>query len=746
MESTHRSNFCRRLFTCVCTSGLWLSALAVAPAQQRAFPGAEGFGAFATGGRSGTVYHVTNLSDSGSGSFRDAVSVANRTIVFDLSGTINMSSSLSITKSNLTIAGQTAPGDGIALKGWLTEVKARNVIIRYIRCRPGDVNCPTFQDDAFHFVNATNCIADHVTATWSIDECLSTTWSTNVCVQWCVIAEPLRNSCHVKGSHGYGSLIRYGSGGITYHHNLYADCVSRNPRSPSDNLRVDFVNNIVYNWGQLAGYNEDDTADSGSNFTNYANYVGNYLIAGADTSQSPQRVFRSGVPAAFHTQIYQSGNFLDGNKNGVLDGADNGWSAFGPPFTTNLTRLPFPQVTTDSANAAYVRVLSAAGASLVRDVVDSGIVSNVLNQNGVIIDSQSQVGGWPTLNSLPAPLDTDQDGMPDFWEAALGSNTNNAADRNDLMPDGYTRLEWYLNWLAGPHARATNSFVDVELRQYAAGLPSASYTVSSASNGTVSLLGDSHTAEFTPTSAFSGLASFLFVATGSPASLTGKVSVLVSPSTSTPPTAKFTASPTSGTEPLMVTFTDTSTGTSPLSLSWNLGDSTITNTAGSASFGHAYTAGTYTVTLTASNAAGTSTLASNNLITAITAFQAWQLQYFSCTNCPQADAAADPDGDGQDNQAEFLSGTIPTNNLSGLSIISAATDNNDVLITWRTAGGHTNAVQATAGDPDGGYSNNFIDISGLIVIPGSGDATINYVDVGAATNSASLYYRVRLVP
>ena len=499
MKATHASNSCRRLFPFVCATGLWLSAIGIASAQQPAFPGAEGFGATALGGRSGTVYHVTNLNDSGSGSFRDAVSVARRTIVFDVSGTINLGSKISITQSNITVAGQTAPGDGIAFKGNLFEVKARNVIVRYIRCRPGDVNCPSFQDDAFHFeAGSSNSIADHVTATWSIDECLSTTHSTNVTVQWCMIAEPLNDNCHVKGLHGYGSLIRYNAGGITYHHNLYADCASRNPRSPSDNLRVDFVNNVVYNWGGLAGYNEDDTADSGSAFTNYANYVGNYLIAGPSTTQNPPLVFRSGVPAAFHTQIYQSGNFVDGNKNGVLDGSDNGWSAFGAPFTTNLTRLPFPQVTTDSANGAYVRVLSSAGASLVRDFVDSGIISNVTHQDGVIIDSQTQVGGWPTLNSLPSPLDTDQDGMPDFWEAATGSSTNNAADRNDLMPDGYTRLERYLNWLACPHARATNSFVDVELKQYTAGLPSATYGVSSASNGTVNLLGDGHTARFTP--------------------------------------------------------------------------------------------------------------------------------------------------------------------------------------------------------------------------------------------------------
>jgi Bacterial Ig domain len=654
----------RRLSRCAAhvlwDSALWLSALAAATGQQPAFPGAEGFGAFASGGRSGTVYHVTNLSDSGSGSFRDAVSAANRTIVFDVSGTINLGSAISITKSNITVAGQTAPGDGIAFKGNLVGVKARNVIVRYIRCRPGDVNCPSFQEDAFHFDTAFDSIADHVTATWSIDECLSTTHSTNVTVQWCLIAEPLNDSCHVKGIHGYGSLIRYGNGGISYHHNLYAHCRSRNPRSPSDNLRVDFVNNVVYNWGILAGYNEDDTADSGSGFVNYANYVGNYLIAGANTTQNPPRVFRSGVPAAFHTQIYQSGNFVDGNKNDVLDGTDNGWSVFGAPFTTNTTRLPFPQVSTDTANAGFVRVLSTAGASLARDAVDSGVVSNVINQDGMIIDSQTQVGGWPTLNSLPTPMDTDQDGMPDFWETALGSDINNAADRNDLMTDGYTRLEWYLNWLAGPHARVTNSFVDVELRQYADGLTSPSFSVSSPSNGTVTVLGDGHTAQFTPTTNFSGLASFQFVATGSPANLTGTVSVLVSASAA-PPLAPF---------------------------------------------------------------------------------EQWQIDYFGSTNNPAA-AAADPDGDGMSNTNEFLTGTVPTNSASALRITSVAAQGSNIGVAWQTAGGHTNAVQATTNDS---YTTNFADISSPIVISGNGDVTTNYTDDGGATNIPSRFYRIRLVP
>jgi PKD repeat protein len=214
----------------------------------------------------------------------------------------------------------------------------------------------------------------------------------------------------------------------------------------------------------------------------------------------------------------------------------------------------------------------------------------------------------------------------------------------------------------------------------------------------------------------------------------------------TPPTAAFTAGPVSGTEPLAVTFTDTSTGTPSLTLFWDLGDTTTTNTAGGASFAHTYTAGTYTVTLTASNAFGSSTIVSNNLITVVTAFQAWQLSHFGCTNCPQAAASADPDGDGQNNLAEFLAGTNPNNSSSGLRILLVARQTNDMVIRWATAGGRTNVVQATAGGANGGYTTNFTDISAPIMIPGSGDVTTNYSDSNGATNGPSRFYRIRLMP
>lgn len=210
------------------------------------------------------------------------------------------------------------------------------------------------------------------------------------------------------------------------------------------------------------------------------------------------------------------------------------------------------------------------------------------------------------------------------------------------------------------------------------------------------------------------------------------------------PVASFTASPASGTEPLAVTFTDTSTGTAPLGLLWNLGDSTTTNTAGGAVFAHNYAAGTYTVTLTASNIVGSSTLVSNNLINVASVFQGWQLQYLGCTIRPQAQPGADPYGKGISNTNQFLLGLNPTNPASVFEVINAVPQGSDLLITWATAGGITNVVQSTAGLPGGSYATNFLDVSPLIVIQGSGDTRTNYLDAGAMTNSSSLFFRVRL--
>ncbi|HEX8557077.1 MAG TPA: pectinesterase family protein [Pyrinomonadaceae bacterium] len=415
-----------------------------APGQRpvRAFPGAEGAGANARGGRGGDVYHVTNLNDSGAGSLREGVRTAAgpRTIVFDVAGTINLATRLNVNKSFLTIAGQTAPGGGVTVAGHSTVVSGSHVVIRYMRFRMGDLNCPAVQDDALWVDKGTDVILDHVSASWSVDETLSVTESNNVTVQWSFITESMKNSCHEKGAHGYGSLIRYGAGVVTYHHNLYAHHDSRNPRL-GDNVGLDFVNNVVYNWGGESGYS--GPAEEGSP---RLNYVGNYLVAGPSTPASKRRAFSGGGAT---TQIYQSNNFLDGDLDGARDGADNGWAMFAGAYTRREpARFDFAQVTTQDATTAYERVLRTAGHSLRRDAVDARVAGEVRGETGRHINSQSEVGGWPVLDAGPALNDADGDGIPDEWETRNGLNPTDAADGRAAAAGGYTNLELYLNDLA----------------------------------------------------------------------------------------------------------------------------------------------------------------------------------------------------------------------------------------------------------------------------------------------------------
>lgn len=507
-----------------------------------AFPGAEGAGANARGGRGGTVFHVTTTNDNGSsslaGSLRQGVSVANRTIVFDVSGTINLASDLKITATNLTIAGQTAPGDGIAIKGWSFIVEnTHDVIVRYLRCRPGDVNGTNFQGDAFDFVNATNVIADHLSATWSVDECLSPTHFENVTIQWCLIGESMNKSVHVKGAHGYGSLIKYTDKMVTFHHNLYAHNVSRNPR-PGSSVKLDFVNNVVYDWGGFCGYNGDDTAEElavgGLYFTNALNYVSNCFVTGPNTGTSHQsNAFDSGVTNALQCWIFQSGNYMDSNRNTVLDGSETGANMFTGLYTPLASRYAaLPQTIMDNPTTAYELVLAFVGASQSRDTADARVIRTVRNHNGCIIDfinptaftgdyitnnvsgtNYIGVNPWPALAATAAPFDTDQDGMPDYWERNLGLNPS-VANNNHTNVSGYTDLEDYLNFLGAPHnfgvVNATN-FTD--LRALTGGDSNLVFTVAGASNGVVSLAADGITARFLPSTNAIGYALFTFNAT-----------------------------------------------------------------------------------------------------------------------------------------------------------------------------------------------------------------------------------------
>ena len=421
-----------------------------------AFPGAEGFGTESIGGRGGKVLFVTNLNDNGPGSLRAAIEAdGSRTVIFRVSGTIALESTLAIRKPFITIAGQTAPGDGICLKNYALVIAADHAIVRYLRCRPGDnamIEC-----DAISISSGQNIIVDHCSASWSVDETLSASTGGqlgNVTVQWCIISESLNDSAHHKGAHGYGSLIRGGWGnGYTFHHNLYAHHHARLPRPGNYNDRIkdpdgftlDFRNNVIYNWaGTSAGYNADGS--NGTNSITKMNFVGNYYKAGFNSKGN--FAFAESTPTA-------KAFFNDNSMNGTYP--DDPWSlvrfsGMSPEDIQSYKQsspIPVPPVRTDDALTAYELVLSDAGALCpVRDAVDSRIINEVRNGTGTIINDEEQVGGWPELKSARPPADSDRDGMPDEWERRCGLDAHEPADRNeDADGDGYTNLEEYLNAL-----------------------------------------------------------------------------------------------------------------------------------------------------------------------------------------------------------------------------------------------------------------------------------------------------------
>ena len=391
-----------------------------------------------------------------------------------------------------------------------------------------------------------------------------------------MIAEPLNHSAYLQDSgapgyqeHGYGSLIRYGYGAVSYHHNLYADNYSRNPR-PGDNIQLDFINNVVFNWGILAGYNEDDSAYNPGGYTNFFNCVGNYFIAGNNTTADPNIAFASGVPSAANTQIYEATNFIDNNPFGIaLDGIDTGLGMFSGNYTPLGTRrrclksrsprtvprwltsrcwtlpahrwraprrrapwrpprpccaTPWTPTSSPASATRAARSLTSSARTVSRafiSITNFGVTYSGYSGAATYWTSQglSQFVGvnpWPVLNSAPQPLDSDGDGMPDYWEitlVAIGVASMNPAvpNNNHSNPDGYTDLEHYLNWLAAPHAlTVSNTPVDVDLYAVVGRTGNLNFGVTNGTNGTVTLGSDGHTATFMPTNNYFGFASFGF--------------------------------------------------------------------------------------------------------------------------------------------------------------------------------------------------------------------------------------------
>ncbi|MEP7007752.1 MAG: pectate lyase [Sphingomonas bacterium] len=428
---------------------LFTPALAVsAPQPQLAFPGAEGAGRFAVGGRGGKVITVTNLDDAGPGSLRAAIdSRGPRTITFAVSGTIKLATPLRIREGQVTIAGQSAPGGGITLRDHTLEIAADDVVIRYIRSRLGDES--KTEGDAIWIVKGSRIILDHVSASWSVDETLSASANYtkpdqgffDLTVQWSIIANSLTHSLHAKGEHGYGSLIRGGRGSrISFHHNLWANHEARMPRPGNytgpdldpQGAFFDFRSNVFYNWGgSHSGYNAD-----AATLARY-NFVDNSYVAG------PQ----SDKPIAFNesnklAKAYFAGNSMNGTIPADPWSLVTGVQPDGYRLAASINVAP---VRPESAAAAYPRVLAEAGASKARDSVDLAIIAGVRDRTGHQIDSQREVGGWPVLTTAPAPRDSDGDGMPDAWERSHGLDPKKNDSAGDRDHDGFTNIEEHLN-------------------------------------------------------------------------------------------------------------------------------------------------------------------------------------------------------------------------------------------------------------------------------------------------------------
>jgi autotransporter-associated beta strand protein len=509
-----------------------------AAAQIPAFPGAEGYGAYANGGRGGDVYQVTNLNNSGTGSLRYGIEnapAAGRTIVFAVSGYIPIpSSGLRMTRPNITIAGQTAPGDGIGLRNGTFRISARDIVIRHLRFRHGKNGSG---GDCMNLDSAcTDAVLDHISMQFSTDENMSSFSAPpeNLTMQWSLNAWGLE-------SHSCGGL--WDQNHATAHHTLWAHNHTRNPKARPSGL-LEWVNNVTFDWdiGFIMG-------DSATPATWKSNVIGNYFICPPTNLRSraleKANLDRNGNP---NFTIHVADNLFDKNGNSVLDGSDYGYEIASGSYHTSVNPIANPgslPVTTDSPLLAYKKIVSSGGAlrldasaSSLRDEVDTILINNLTTRTANHITRESSLAasgsGFGTLNSSPAPIDSDKDGMPDAYETALGWNVA-VQDHNTALASsggfvsgttyfpantqaGFTRLEEYLHFLATPHATvarntaAQPSAITLDLSRYTLGFAvSPVFTTANASGGNVSVAGS--IATFTPALNTAGRARFDFTVT-----------------------------------------------------------------------------------------------------------------------------------------------------------------------------------------------------------------------------------------
>jgi pectate lyase len=413
-------------------------------AQQLAFPGAEGYGRFALGGRGGKILFVTNLNDKGPGSLRDAIEAqVPRIVVFKVSGTIELQSKLRIIHPRITIAGQTAPGDGICLRKYPLIISADDAVVRFIRVRLGDE--ADNKVDGIDVSDAENVIVDHCSVSWTLDEGVNTYHGTkNVTIQWCLISESLHNS-RLQQSHGFAASL----GGIntSYHHNLLANNAGRNPSIAGEmsnpTINLDFRNNVIFNW-------QYRTLDGRPRSINVVN---NYYKAGPASREDSRVVKIQSLEDGSFGRWYVQGNVFEDHsrsrrRNGLVR-----IDASNISLESAMIDEPvdFAPVLTQTAEDAFEDVLLYVGAIRPkRDSHDQRIIREVRSGqttfgNGIIA-SQTDVGGWPKLLSTQPQQDIDADGMPDEWEHSFSPNGDLPLQSSlDLDGDGYTNVEEYLN-------------------------------------------------------------------------------------------------------------------------------------------------------------------------------------------------------------------------------------------------------------------------------------------------------------
>jgi hypothetical protein len=404
-----------------------------------AFPGAEGFASETTGGRGGEVYHVTNLNDSGPGSLRDGAERVSkpRMIVFDVGGYITLKSILRV-GSNLTIAGQTAPGEGIGLRGSEVSLSgSHNIVIRFVRVRQGLAEKQD-KKSAINMTGASDILLDHLSIQWGRWDTIDMNECTNVTVQNCIIGPGI-------APQRFGCLCQ--SENVSFIRNLWISNQSRNPKAKG---RVQYVNNVVYNWGVTGYVGGHSAADHD------ADLINNYFIKGPSSNDSFAGQFKD------TDHIFQSGNFADLNRDGELNGRlltakdfsfgkDNS-----PTLVQSATSTPRRPLVADTALVAYQRIVVGAGASLHRDSVDHRLIEDLtsLGKRGQTVHDPAEMGGFGEISGGTAPLDSDGDGMPDAWETAHGTNPK-LADGNVKSVSGCTQLEEYLNSLV-PQSSASD--------------------------------------------------------------------------------------------------------------------------------------------------------------------------------------------------------------------------------------------------------------------------------------------------